>query len=167
VTTNASLALGHRLNVASVTQACHALTRLAPIPASASRATLSSRMCRMNFAEVLLACSYTCDTCVTKESNCLTCNLVALREKVGNACPCKDGYYDDTTNSVKCQCSYHLLIGSVPIVMSHLRLQQGRLEMPGLHTRLGSVLRARSVHLHVLPRLLLNRPVQVQAYEIL
>ena len=44
----------------------------------------------------LLACSYSCATCITSATYCLTCTAANFRTLSMNACPCNPGYYDNS-----------------------------------------------------------------------
>ncbi len=52
-----------------------------------------------------LACSITCDQCVSTSTNCTSCRVGTFRTLTGSTCSCVAGYYDDYNISCKL-CDY-------------------------------------------------------------
>ena len=65
-----------------------------------------------NGVSACVACDYTCATCSTSSTHCLTCPSASITFRTDNSasnyCPCSNGYYDDGTLVCK-KCHYSCL----------------------------------------------------------
>lgn len=62
-----------------------------------------------SLVHVCQKCDYSCLTCVTAATNCLTCNGSQFRQQTGSSCPCLAGYIDVLLTGMCSKCHYSCL----------------------------------------------------------
>jgi hypothetical protein len=76
-------------------------------PVSGGRCNCKAGYYDNGLQALCLLCSYECATCVDP-STCATCDSALFRETPASKCPCKTGYFENSTS--KCQkCAYHCI----------------------------------------------------------
>jgi hypothetical protein len=73
------------------------MTLQTAVPAHARPGTLTSLLIQSAMVNLffILVCGSQCLTCVTSDTNCLSCFASQFRQLASNKCTCKDGYFDN------------------------------------------------------------------------